>query len=1339
MEKEDFVRVPLFDGSNYPAWKYRMQVVLEEHDLIDCIEREMAEMDELEVKPEDNDAAQRAKAKEAEKRKKQERRCKSLLISRIHDSQLEYVQDHQTPKAIWLALQRVFERKSVASRLHLKRKMLTLRHEGGSLSEHFLIFDKIVREYKSTGAQLDDLDVVCHLLLTLGSSFATVVTALETMPEDTLTLEFVKCRLLDEEIKQQGGGVKATSEPAAFAGSSGKQRQRQQQQKKKWKCFGCQQKGHKISECPEKNKKKNKDSKKSSAYFGEDGGGVCFLSGQSLPNKQQVAWVVDSGSSEHLTNDRALFHQLTPMQDPMTIAVAKEGESIVAKHQGEVRLFSVVHGKSIPVCLKNVLYIPDARVNLLSVRKMEMAGLKVTFADGKVVVLRGSEVVAVGERRGKLYELNFSKSDCANDSSFYSCGRVPKELETWHRRFGHLSASGLEQLVRNEMVVGLKANVRKGSEEIICESCVAGKQTRRPFISGEGRQSRRVLELIHSDVCGPVTPVGVGGEKYFVTFIDDWSRFTVVFLISSKDQVLGAFRNYVAAVSAKFGSKISRLRCDNGGEFKNGAFLNFCKQKGIQVEFTVPYTPEQNGVSERKNRTLVEMARAMLEDSEADRRFWGAAIQTAAYLTNRSPSRALDPKVTPFEIWEGRKPNVEKFRAFGVDVHVHIPKEHRQKLDAKSWKGVFVGYSPNGYRIWDPKRKRIVVARDVIFIEEKVVGAKPPGQRTGGCSDGDVFRVPVGTDATQCDESDTESDDGGSDHNGVAEEDSFDSCVDDTIREEGEPEPVGHSRPVRNRSAPAWHGDYEFDMTGFALNAASFVEDLPCSIAEMRKRKDWPKWEVAVREEMDALSRNHTWDLVKLPEGRVPISCKWIFKVKRADDGRGDHYKARLVARGFTQRHGFDYSETYSPTAKLDTLRTVLAVANHERMVIHQMDVKSAFLNGSIKEEIFMTQPEGFNAGNGLVCRLNRSLYGLKQASRAWNERFHVFAEKLGFRRSSSDKCLYIRESGGHKLFLIIYVDDVLLVGHQLKAIQVVKQCLSKEFEMKDIGEVNCFLGMKIERKVEQRVLRISQRAFLERLLQRFNMSDCKPVSTPIENRLRLQRGEESKRTDKPYRELVGCLVYVTLTTRPDLSAAVNFYSKFQSCPTEEHWRHLKRVLRYIRGTLDLGLQFEGDDNAPMIEAYSDADWGNDTTDRRSLTGYVFRVYGCTTSWLTRKQSTVSLSSTEAELIALCVAVCHGTWVMRLLEDLGIKPDGPVVYHEDNQSAIRVVEEERDSGRLKHIDIKFCFVRDLIQRGLIVMRYVPTNLQPADIMTKGLPAKLFLQHRTALGMRVSGN
>lgn len=324
-------------------------------------------------------------------------------------------------------------------------------------------------------------------------------------------------------------------------------------------------------------------------------------------------------------------------------------------------------------------------------------------------------------------------------------------------------------------------------------------------------------------------------------------------------------------------------------------------------------------------------------------------------------------------------------------------------------------------------------------------------------------------------------------------------------------------------------------------------------------------------------------------------------------------------------------------------------------------------------------------------------------------------------------------------MFLVIYVDDVLLVGHQLKLIQTVKRCLSSEFEMKDIGEVDCFLGMRIERKIQQRILRISQRVFLERLLQRFNMSECKPASTPIENRLRLQRGEESQRTNKPYRELVGCLVYVAITTRPDLNAAVNFYSQFQCCPTEEHWGHLKRVLRYIRGTLDLGLQFEGDDNAPIIEAYSDADWGNDITDRRSLTGYVFRVYGSTTSWLTRKQPTVSLSSTEAELIALCVTVCYGIWLVRLLEDLGIKLEGPVVYHEDNQSAIRVVEEEKDTGRLKHIDIKFRFVRDLIQRGLIKMRYIPTNLQPADIMTKGLPAKQFLQHRMALGMRVSGN
>lgn len=376
MDREaENARVPQFDGSNYPQWKYRMSVLLEEYELQCCVEQEAAEVPELMVKEEDTDAVREAKAKATEKRSKKDRRCKSMLISRISDNMLEYIQDQQSPRAIWLALERVFQRKSIASRLHLQKKLLTLRHDGGKLQDHFLTFERIVRDYKSTGAKLEEIDIVCYLLLTLGPVYATVVTALETMPEDKLSLEFCKCRLLDEEIKRSGGGSSRSSgskvEAAAFSGSGISSGGAKQQQKKKksvkWKCFGCNREGHKIADCPEEKKKKKKESTRTSAHLGKADKGVCFLSDErdGLP---RTSWIIDSGSSEHLTNDRKLFEKLLPMKEPMRISVAKEGQSIVAKQYGEVHAFAVARGKSIPITLKDVLYIPEARVNLLSVR-----------------------------------------------------------------------------------------------------------------------------------------------------------------------------------------------------------------------------------------------------------------------------------------------------------------------------------------------------------------------------------------------------------------------------------------------------------------------------------------------------------------------------------------------------------------------------------------------------------------------------------------------------------------------------------------------------------------------------------------------------------------------------------------------------------------------------------------------------------------------------------------------------------------------------------------------------------------------------------------------------------
>lgn len=888
MEREsDLVRIPMFDGTNFPSWKFRMLIVLEEHDWKECVEEEVEEVEALAIKAEDSEAVKKSKKEETEKRKKKDRKCKSFNISRICDSQLEYVQDQPTPKAMWVALHKVFERKSIASRLHLKKKLLTMRHDSStSLQEHFLLFDRVMREYKATGAMIDNSDVICHLLLTLGPKFATVVTALETMPEENLTLEFVKCRLLDEEIKCRGKDIGPSTsrrerKPAAFVGKP--------TGAKKWKCYVCQKVGHKAAECPDREKKRN-DKKKTSANVTEDkSGGVCFVAG-SDSNGKKIRWLADSGASEHMTNDKDVFETLVPLKEPIEIAVALSGKSAVAKYHGSVKVIAAIGNVRRECTLENVLYAPDLRCNLFSIRKVDMAGMEVVFSNGGVKVFKNGEVVACGQRRGLQYEMNFLvKTEDA--SSLYSCGKIQKGNELWHRRFGHLSEKNLVNIMKKKMVKGIDKDTNDDSSEVYCESCIEAKQTRKPFSESSEKRSSRVLELIHTDVCGPVTPVAHDGSRYYVSFIDDWSRFTVTYRMQSKSEVLECFKLYKAMVTAKFERKISRIRCDNGGEYRNELFERFCRKKGIQMECTVPYTPEQNGISERMNRTLVEKARAMLFDSRVDKKFWCEAVETAAYLVNRSPASALQDGKTPSELWDNRRPDVSGLRVWGSPAYCHVPKEHRKKLDSKTWKGIFLGYHCNGYRIWDPKWKKVVVLRDVIIDETDSFPNAEKGKTLP-----DMVRIRQEENNAEEDSVVNDSDD-----SEVEDCDNSQHTLDLTVEQyqdceesSGDLDSAGASggrpdseeiqggvdspadRSARKREPPIWHKDYDMNCA-YALSAMNFVESFPDTLEEMKKRHDWPQWKKAVDEEMKSHQKNGTWTLCSGRKGGKPYPANGYF------------------------------------------------------------------------------------------------------------------------------------------------------------------------------------------------------------------------------------------------------------------------------------------------------------------------------------------------------------------------------------------------------------------------------------------------------------------------------
>ena len=389
---------------------------------------------------------------------------------------------------------------------------------------------------------------------------------------------------------------------------------------------------------------------------------------------------------------------------------------------------------------------------------------------------------------------------------------------------------------------------------------------------------------------------------------------------------------------------------------------------------------------------------------------------------------------------------------------------------------------------------------------------------------------------------------------------------------------------------------------------------------------------------------NDTWDLVPLPEGKNVVGSRWVFKLKHNSDGSVERYKARLVAQGYSQSEGVDYQEVFSPVVRYSTVRSLLAVANIYDWEIHQMDVKTAFLQGDLEEEIYMRQPDGYidNDKPNQVCKLKKSIYGLKQAARCWNSAIDSHLKSNGYKNSGADPCVYIksvRQSNGKIDFVIlaIWVDDILMFSDNSDMLTDEKVSLSSRFKVEDLDEMHYILGMCVKRDRKSRTLPLSQPKYLEGILKRFNMDKCKPVSTPLEQGRKFQHlSENEKPIDvQRYQMIIGCLTYTAVTTRPDLAAAVGILSKYMSKPGKDHWTGVKRILRYIQGTLNYGLIFSADDSNNLLVGYSDVDWAGDLDTRHSTSEFVFQIQSNTVSWCSKRQPTVSKSSTESEYIAL--------------------------------------------------------------------------------------------------------
>ena len=491
----------------------------------------------------------------------------------------------------------------------------------------------------------------------------------------------------------------------------------------------------------------------------------------------------------------------------------------------------------------------------------------------------------------------------------------------------------------------------------------------------------------------------------------------------------------------------------------------------------------------------------------------------------------------------------------------------------------------------------------------------------------------------------------------------------------------------------------------------------PASYDEAKESEEWRN---AMNEEYNSIMKNDTWELTELPKNKVPIGCKWLYKSKFNVDGSIDKHKARLVAKGYSQKEGIDYEDTFAPIAKMNKIRIMIALAKKYNWKMHQLDVKSAFLNGELKEEVYLVQPEGFvkQGQEHLVCRLKKALYGLKQAPRSWYVKIDSFFYEKDFMRSKNDPNLYIKKDEDKNVALIsVYVDDLIITGNACKLIEEIKNQLSHVFEMKDLGELHYCLGLEVSREPGNTL--ITQSKYTREILKRFNMIECKETSTPLEQNVKLCSDDGIKEVNGTmYRQLVGSLNYLT-TTKPDIAYSVSILSQFMAKPCESHWKAAKKVLRYLKGTLNFGIMYT-DEFDVELAGYSDSDWAGNPDDRKSTTGYVFNIGSRQISWSSKKQPTISLSSTEAEYKALCSATCEAIWLRTILEDVGETQNAPTVISCDNQSTIKLANNPIYHARTKHIETQHHFVREKLQSKEIDLSYCNTNENVAEIFTKPL-------------------
>ena len=1074
------------------------------------------------------------------------------------------------------------------------------------------------------------------------------------------------------------------------------------------RCYNCGKLGHIARDCRRtvNNVEESEDMEYVFNIFEEED--------DEETEEGSIKWVLDSGSSLHFVSDRRV---LVDIERVNKTGIGFENSEVNIQTAGKILLESEGRAK---VQVNNVNYHPSVTKNLLSIGRLEEKGCVLKwFGKQRFLVNEstGEKLFEVYRKRGiwtittKLWKGSNRTNGQVFSTTEDDGPSMKGTLMQVHHMLGHLSVEKILKLAKDP-----RQGIELTDEKIrTCIACAQGKQTKNAQPqkdSGRSGPTDRIGGVINADCKGPMTPVDRYGNRYFSLFIDHLTNVMRVFLSKTKSHAADKFGHFMAWFERKFDCKLHVLRTDGGQEFRAVDLL--CERVGIERQTAEPYNQASNGKAERAIRTVMDLGRSILFASGLPTDFWGDAVMYACYILNRVPSRANAGSKSPLEAATGKIQNIGDLVPFGAECTVLVSQKYGRGAPKQPWaeratKGVIIGRSEEvkGYRIWLPKKNEVINSNHVqnitCYSEEQ----------------NKILKKVLLRDEDESEEKTSEGEEINERENDrTTEGENITKTFEPRKPNEDDVEIVKKSQLASNKKRESQvqeKGVTTRSKTGITKRkeVVNLIQHKdPRNYREAKNSPEWAQWALSMKEELDALIKLGTFTLMVRKNDMNTIHCKWVYKTKTTADGNIERFKSRIVACGNEQIEGESFNLKFAPTLGISTVMLILNVAIYYDQPARNGDVPNAYPRADTEEEfdIYIELPQGFEVSeetmecigaknrNEMVLKLNKNLYGLKQAGRLWNKHMDKFLKDHGYLQCVTDKCVYYRIEDNEIVIVALYVDDVLVTGSSKSAIDGFFET-AKEMDIKDLGEVSKFLGMRF--KWVENGYEVDQEQTIEDLLSKQGMENANPTRLPIQGTYdEIEEGKllpsdpnnEQPVSVKVYQSIVGSLLWIARCTRPDILFAVQVATRKNHAPSEGDLRIVKQILRYLRGTSSLKMHLNGFKNCGdqvIVSGYSDADWGDNKSTRRSISGGIVLMNGSPTSWICKKQPCISLSTQEAEYIAGTEVVKEILGTTQLLQELKIPVKWPTLLWMDNTQAIQQIEQETTSMKLKHVDMRY--------------------------------------------------